>query len=655
MSGIINLIFGNEPPKPKKTRNKSKSKSKSNKPKKKVLTRREKLLREIEVEDRYMDYLNKYFGKSYPDRKLNTRSQKYLDYTWGLGAEHEMQLFHIDRKSEEKGITESRIIFDSQESTCLLTHNTKHAVGKKGTCCKALAAEKGLCYHKHPEIKPLLPKIPVLDDKDLEFLKTVPWEYSGRQFEQCGGHLLKRIPVLMPEIITGNHQNRTIESICDELIFMENKFIELQMKNPYTKQKVNKYGELKQLPYGAISNVRVPKKYTTHLKDYSYRTERYKDYLGSYHITITLPFRNKTSNAKFIKNHQNFGNQVQWIEPLLITAFFSGDPGNCISNKKIVRGSFRIMTTGWGNLAGSDLRGMTKKKGIGRYANVESNWRKYLNFPSTKKLEKCSDSWRVVEPNLLSQPKGILSSNIRTFGFMDDLEKCKKDYCISGSGCECPKVSGLHMKKPYGMEIRIFDHFNSKHLVVLMRVLVYLAENSRTHECTKYVYNNKAWFKMTKIVMEQGWRGIVSLDYIKELNKNLGLKLENKEMKAFGLLKEVVRQLFEKHKDGLYSKIMLRDTYTEPPKLPQINRFSWQIQFNSKYSKKIIEFIKKNYPSKKKISIADFQKKFYQKYEKTKWSHNLIDILYALEAKPHNLLELSLEKGKIKSVWIKDN
>ena len=64
--------------------------------------RRKKLLKELEEEERYQAYLQRYFGKSYPDRELNTRSTKYLNYTWGLGAEHEMQLFHISRDSEKR-------------------------------------------------------------------------------------------------------------------------------------------------------------------------------------------------------------------------------------------------------------------------------------------------------------------------------------------------------------------------------------------------------------------------------------------------------------------------------------------------------------------------------------------------------------------------
>lgn len=615
---------------------------------------KKKLSKQLEEEERYQAYLQRFFGKSYPDRELNTRSIKYLNYTWGIGAEHEMQLFHISRDSDKKGISQSNILFNSQESTCLLTcQETKNRSLSAPACCQTV--EK--CYHKHPETKKILNKLPKLESKEIEFLRNVPWEFSGRQHSECG-MILKRAPILMPEIITGNHQNRTMESICEELIFMENKFIELQMKNPFTRQKVIKYGELRTLPYGSSANIKVPKKFNSHLNEYKFESKKYKDYLGSYHVTLTLPFRPKTSNKRFIENHQNFGNAIQWLEPLLISGFFSSDPSDCISNKKIIRGSFRIMSTGWGNLAGSDLRNMTKtqryKKGVGRYANIETKWRTYTKLEDTAKLNKCSTGWEVREVPRLSQPVGILSSNIRTFGFIQDMAKCKKNYCLKKSGCECPKVSGLDMKKPYGMEIRIFDHFNSKHLIQLMRVLVYLAENSREHKCTKYVYNNSTWNKTTALVMEQGWKAIISTNYIKEINTQLGINIDLVPIKAFGLLKEVVKQLFEKNKDGLYSKIMLRDKYTEPPKLPQINRFSWQQQFNSEYGVQISKFVKKTFPYNKEIRLKDFLREFYLHYDKKKWSKNILDVIYALEAKPHNLLSLLEDKGEIKTILVID-
>ena len=62
------------------------------------------------------------------------------------------------------------------------------------------------------------------------------------------------------------------------------------------------------------------------------------------------------------------------IEPLLIASYFSADPRSVGDGNKKIEGSFRVMATGWGNFAGSDLRELGK--GVGRYANIESKWRK---------------------------------------------------------------------------------------------------------------------------------------------------------------------------------------------------------------------------------------------------------------------------------------
>ena len=114
------------------------------------------------------------------------------------------------------------------------------------------------------------------------------------------------------------------------------------------------------------------------------------------------------------------------------------------------------MATGWGNLAGSDIRKLSKGKGIGRYANIESEWRDKLKFKDSNALMNCDDIVRIDEPGAV----GILSSNIRTFGY---------DYSNSCTGRECPKVSGAPMERPNGIELRIFDNFNSKHIKDLLR------------------------------------------------------------------------------------------------------------------------------------------------------------------------------------------
>ena len=60
------------------------------------------------------------------------------------------------------------------------------------------------------------------------------------------------------------------------------------------------------------------------------------------------------------------------------------------------------MATGWGNFAGSDLRVLTKKRGLGRYANLETKWRKGLNF---KDITIVNDK--------LGKPGYEISSNVK--------------------------------------------------------------------------------------------------------------------------------------------------------------------------------------------------------------------------------------------------
>lgn len=618
----------------RKTRNNSTSKYNSKKHNKK------KTQKKILTDNFYDRYIKRYFGDvRIDDKRLDTSSKKSKDYSWGIGAEHEMHLFHITKDSKDGDVTKSNILFDSQEATCFLLYDKKNNnYDKSHPCCKGLKNQN--CYYQHNSFQKLLSQQPKLSKKEKDYLDKVEWEYSGRQIRECPDcsptFMVKRMPILMPEIITGNHKNRTIESIANELIFLEKRYLNILMKNPYVEQKVKKYGEIRQLPFGSISNVKVPVKPTHHLKEYRFRQGEFTDYLGSYHLTFTLPTKKNCNNRKFIEIHENFANQFQWIEPLLITAFFSADPNDNVSPSKKIRGSFRIVATGWGNIAGSDLRKLKKGKGIGRYANLETEWRKGLNFKESRELMRIDREVQIDEPGAV----GILSSDVRTFGF---------DHSGNCSGTECPKVSGAPIVRPNGIELRIFDHFNSRHLIDLMRIMVYLGENSRNHQCKGYVYKNKEWIKTTQDIMENGWKAIVSKEYIKELNKNLGLNLEVKRKKAFGLLLDLNEKIFNKNKEGLYCKLMIGENYKTEPKIPQINRFSWQIRFNAEYGKKMKEFVK-NYLPRKEISYKEFEKIFFKHFNRRKWERNIIDVLYAMESSPNNLINLTLLEGMIVSI-----
>jgi len=244
-----------------------------------------------------------------------------MNYHWGLGIEHEYHLFHIKKNSS------NYVIFNSQEAMCSISRYTSICCTSnedtlfnypiKHICCDIKKNQTSVtgCWPEENN-KTILTKY------EQNFLKNLePFEYGGRPL--CPQ--IPRIPVNMVEIKTTNYKNRTITSLVNELIKKQDTFLRILNKNENTKQKVKIYGPLKQHLYGHIKNCRVPIG-PTHIQKYYHYTlnDKYdtSDYTGSYHLTITLPHKKNITLKKFINIHQEFGRQIQWIEPLLICAFF---------------------------------------------------------------------------------------------------------------------------------------------------------------------------------------------------------------------------------------------------------------------------------------------------------------------------------------------
>jgi hypothetical protein len=252
------------------------------------------------------------------------------------------------------------------------------------------------------------------------------------------------------------------------------------MKNPHTKQKVKDYGALTTHLCGSHSEILIPKQPTINSKEYVFMKNKMVDYLGSYHITITLPHTKDILKKDFVKMHQNMAQQIQWIEPLFITSFFSPTQDS-VANQDEPEGSFRVMTIGWGNFAGSDIRKMGNT-GLDRGSNIKSLWRRGLNFKGTKQLNECV---KTAKPQY-KKSKSIHTGDFRTFGQELDIEKCNKLY--NPSDCINGRADGKPMEPPFGMEIRIFDHFPSEYFIDLFRIVILIGCNSQRHPAKEYVY-----------------------------------------------------------------------------------------------------------------------------------------------------------------------
>jgi hypothetical protein len=548
---------------------------------------------------------------------------------WGLGVEHEMQLFHQDKS----GMKNTNILFDSQESTCFLTGD----IDEKGvsSCNKLVKREDKKKLYEYPTglSKQLIfrKESDKLTPEEMYFLKNMDWELTGRQFLGCkdvlgSAHIMSRTPILMPELITGNHVNRTIESINNEIIDLENLYIRLQMKNPITREKVKKYGPLVTHMCGSSSNIKIPVRPTVFSDSYQIYDDTFADYLGSYHVTITLPHANNILTENFVKIHQDFGNQFQWLEPLLISSFFSPETFTRMVEDRKIEGSFRIMTVGWGNMGSSDVRklGIT---GITRGSNIKTKWRKGLKYKSSKKLTKCNSTGKTLK---YKGSVDLLLGDLRTFGFTKTMEECKK--LMSGyDDHDCPKVDGGVLKPPNGLEIRIFDHFQAKHLEDLLRIIVLIAANSQRHPPTTYVYTNRVWNKTLRDIMRHGWNTRVSNQYINILRSELGLDIHTDSFLAYDVFKTVVNELFDKNHQHSVCSLMMNEPMKRP-NVPQINRQCWEISFNKTWLSDSLKACNNMAKKRKIYTRKEFCKTInYYLTPKNKYLH-FDDIIYALES-----------------------
>ena len=514
-------------------------------------------------------------------------------YTWGLGIEHEMHIFHkplLNKKSNIKDF----IIFDSESAVKRILQNKE---------------DLDLNYD------------------DYNFLKNVPFELSGRK---CSGvSVIKPVPVMMPEFITNDpfcsiKSKHDIKNMTSDIVLNKNRFYKILMKDKITQKLVKKYGELSEYPFGMTRYLKCP--IETKSSIYQFKKDKkgndviLPEYNGSYHITFTLPYTEKTTEKEFINSHKNFCNQLQWLEPLLLTAYFTGDelaPGEL---KNRVRGSFRVMIIGWGNLAGTDVRLLDK--GIGRYAKTPTYWRKKLYFKDVNKLKPCyKPSPMAIKEKAITS----LSSNFRTFGSTDPNRPIHRE-------------SGAPISKPNGVEFRIFDHFSDTYIKSLVILVSLVAENSRLNKTRGYVYENEIWINEVHNIMKNGYKSELSEKYINLLRKKLNLKINIKSIIGIDVFNEVFRELYDKNRNGEWSKIFnsLNEKEDEFLNLPNINKRGWQFAFMLKLNRDKALLHKFNTLSDylnniKKIEFIDFHKAVIEIFG-SNWEDDVVDIAYFYES-----------------------
>lgn len=551
-------------------------------------------------------------------KKLSTQEEKLKNIRWAMGLEHETQYYFINKNPHA---------VKADAVVCLTREYLLDILGDDFT---KNPYYKDLSAGDIKEIEDLYAKIK-LDDEQFNRLTDSVYEETGRK---CGGKTVlnklyyklnnKLEPLRMPEFITNKpfstfNDRKDIGYYVHQLNETERTFEEYIIQHPMLKRYLKKYDlKMIQYPFGMSSNIRVLDNYFNGSNKLTKKT--YTDYCGSFHYTITLPHENKETyteadEKKFVDTHYNFGAMFQWIEPLLLAAYFSCDQDAVGTTEKRIRGSFRVARVGWGNFAGSDMRKTTK--GVGRYADVNQKWREGFNFYESNIINYCNVPFKSNKETAMSS----FSSNIRTFAPSKNVK-------------DKERISGAPMTIPNGMEIRIFDHFPTLYLKSLLQIIILVAANSTRTTVDQFVYEDDDWIATIRKIMLEGWKAEVSPTYVKKLEKIMKLEgVQLKSYQAFDVLCGFVEKLYEVNKSSDYVFLMYGQQIL--PQIPKINKFSWDFAFMLKLLKdeacygNFLRVLQKMTTSTKVDDIH----KFVIECMGNSWENNWKDIMYFLDEK----------------------
>jgi hypothetical protein len=199
------------------------------------------------------------------------------------------------------------------------------------------------------------------------------------------------------------------------------------------------------------------------------------------------------------------------------------------------------------------------------------------------------------------------------------------------------------MNKPNGIEFRIFDHFQDRHIKHLILFISLVAENSRVNETKGYVYQNKIWINELHNIMKNGYKAQLSKKYIILLRNKLGLKIKTKSIIATDVFKVIINELFEKNIKGKWSKIFHVNEKNKSyynglkeilDKYPDINKTGWQFAFMMKLNrnKKLLDKFNElsNVITGKTIKYEEF-KLLILKYFGNNWINDIENIIHFYE------------------------
>ena len=151
------------------------------------------------------------------------------------------------------------------------------------------------------------------------------------------------------EFKTFEFKNKNYKNMLDDLINIENTFFAIVNEIPEFKNLVNKYGKITYHHTGSLNKTIVLNNLQNNF------SEILKDYAGSFHVWITIPYTSKDSPEIFINKHVNLANRLQLLEPIFASYFTSPDIESIGNNLSHSRTSLRQFLNNYAGYGTSDI------------------------------------------------------------------------------------------------------------------------------------------------------------------------------------------------------------------------------------------------------------------------------------------------------------
>ena len=281
------------------------------------------------------------------------------------------------------------------------------------------------------------------------------------------------------EFITQNFYKATVDGVMLELVDTEARFMQEIQSLP--KEGIfERYGPLQ------ISETNIP--WATHLTNID-NIAMFNN--GTLHINATLPTRLNFScrpmwSRDFVEKHRRLARLIQWVEPLWVALYGSGDP---FTKYPELRPKFA---------AGSQRLAVSRYIGLGTFDT---------NLMSTGKILQ------------------VQKSEIGPIPWYDEL--------YAKTAYEALDVIGLDLNFSkhwaHGLEIRIFDQMPFTDLQAVLEQVVLLMDVSLALKQVPDPRINKMWQKMAADALYEGGEMNVSASQLNELWTAFGIKHTSKE------------------------------------------------------------------------------------------------------------------------------